>query len=319
MRRRRRVWYNVSVRRSLCLAAALGPLIAPLGSFSEARAGDGPDLAVAKRLFAEAEADERKGRWEAARAKLVEVLKVKETFGVRYHLAHCEERLGLLVDALADFRRAAELVDALPKDERDDARRRAAEEITAIEQRVPTLSPSAPDGATVTVDGRAVSGRRIAVDPGEHTVRATRGDAVAEARVLVVEGERREVSLSFDPPPPAASSREAPAGTSSIERASRGSSRGAAWVVGGAGAALLVTSGYFGWRWHRLRGETDDVCAANPRCDPRREEVISTYRNVTLGTGLLGAVGLGVGVYLGTSSRSEIVAGPSGLRVVRRF
>ncbi len=265
------------------------------------------DRDAARRLFAEAERDEREGRWADARAKLLDVAAWKETFGVRYHLAHCEERLGMTASAVASYRRAAALAEGLPPRERDDGRTRAEAAVARLLPRVPRLVLRAPDGATVFIDGRAVTPdgvEGVPVDPGEHGVRAERGADEVVTRVRVLEGERREVTLAFSPSLPLGSS--APA-LDRGARSPRGASSAAPWIVGGAGAALLLTSGYLGYRWHRLRGETDAACATNPRCDPRREDVISTYRAWTLGAGVLGAAGLGVGLALG--ARAPTVSG----------
>src|SRR3954470_2756065 len=68
------------------------------------------ELATARRLFAEATALEASSDWNAAVGKLKSAVAIKETPGLRYHLAHCEEQLGALVAASFDYERAAELI-----------------------------------------------------------------------------------------------------------------------------------------------------------------------------------------------------------------
>src|SRR5690349_9230742 len=65
------------------------------------------EIKTARQLFAEAESLRSKGDCRTAAEKLRLALQIKETPGLRFHLAHCEERLGQLVQADADYRRAS--------------------------------------------------------------------------------------------------------------------------------------------------------------------------------------------------------------------
>src|SRR5262245_45898151 len=70
------------------------------------------ELAVARRLFAEAVDLEHDERWELAASKLRDALAIKDTPGLRFHLAHCEEKRGHLVEAMLNYDRASELIAA---------------------------------------------------------------------------------------------------------------------------------------------------------------------------------------------------------------
>ena len=79
-----------------------------LGALS-ARADPTPgELAAARELFARAEKDEDAGRWAEALDKVRRASSVKMTAGLRFHIALCEEKLGQLVAALADYTAAEE-------------------------------------------------------------------------------------------------------------------------------------------------------------------------------------------------------------------
>src|SRR5882724_4575305 len=67
------------------------------------------EIMLARRLFAEARAREEAKDWPTAASKLNEALAIKETAGLRFHLAYCEEQQGLLVEALVDYERSEDL------------------------------------------------------------------------------------------------------------------------------------------------------------------------------------------------------------------
>ena len=68
------------------------------------------DRKRARRLFEEAAELESKREWSAATAKLEEALGIVETPGLRYHLAYCQEEQGLMVEALANYERAQQMI-----------------------------------------------------------------------------------------------------------------------------------------------------------------------------------------------------------------
>ncbi len=66
---------------------ALAALFYAVGAHAEPSAAD---IASARRLFSEATELRRAGQWSDAAAKLREAIAIKETPGLRFHLAHCE-------------------------------------------------------------------------------------------------------------------------------------------------------------------------------------------------------------------------------------
>jgi hypothetical protein len=163
------------------------------------------ERAVAKRLFKEATDLYNAKQWDEAAQKLRQAIAIKDTPGLRYHLAHCEQHLGLLVEAMLNYDRAGELIAAgtpaadvaalLP-----DAQR-------ALSRRVPTLvivSPSGVTGVQVSIDGQviapAVLERPAPVNPGQHRVRAwAPGYLDFDTELTLSEGERRVVTLRLTP------------------------------------------------------------------------------------------------------------------------
>ncbi|MBV9948913.1 MAG: hypothetical protein JOZ69_18840, partial [Myxococcales bacterium] len=185
------------------LAAALLASTAPVPAF--AAAPSPAQLESARKLFAQAEADEDAGRWSDALDKLRAVSEVKLTPGIRYHVALCEEHLGKLAQALADYRAS----DAQARAEKaKDVLRLVGKQLAALDHRVPRLTvhvvPDLPD-ATVSLDGEAVGrstlGTAIAVDPGVHKVEAVAPDRpVASVMVTLQEHDSTVLELHLAEP-----------------------------------------------------------------------------------------------------------------------
>ena len=161
------------------------------------------ELAVARRLFNEAEALEKEERWSEAALKVREAIRIKETPGLRYHLAFCEEHMGLLVEAMNDYARARDLI----------AQGTAAKDVEgllpdkqkALSRRVPSIVIVPPAGVSsirASIDGQniaaSVLGRPAPVNPGMHRV-VVNADGYREfvADVTLTEGERRVVAAKL--------------------------------------------------------------------------------------------------------------------------
>jgi hypothetical protein len=203
-------------------------------------------LRAARDLFTAAERDEDGARWADALDKLQRVAQVRLTAGVRYHIALCEDHLGRLVLALADYSAAEEQARA---DGAQDVLRLVGPQLAALGPRVPRLTirllPEV-SGAQVKLDGTPIGrdavGTQIPVDPGEHRAEATSpGRPAAAANVVLHEGETTSVDLRIPEPSPAASAAARSPATdlaSGAESASRGESRAGAILTTTVAAAL---------------------------------------------------------------------------------
>jgi hypothetical protein len=307
------------------LSSLLGALllVAPAAK-SQGRRPSPSEVTEARQLFAEAAELEAHSQWSAAAVKLKSALAIKETPGLRYHLAHCEEQLGSFVEAAADYDRAADLIHdgaAAPDVEPllPLARRR-------LESRIAKLDIVVPSGisAAAELDDRALAasalGTSLKLDPGIHRVivRAA-GHSEYRAFVSLSIGEHRTLKIVFPDPVPAApaspvasaAASEAPAsGASSPSRApsdARPSSGvRTALLVGEASLAAAGVGIGLGFglarpaaarRVHAAQAnlpEDSQVCA-NDRTGACAElgDAISTYRrDVNVET--IGFVGAGV-------------------------
>lgn len=316
-------------------------LLSPATSHAEPTKAE---IAAARRLFAEAEREEAANRWADALQKLRSVVAIKETAGVRFHLAHCEERLGQLVAALTDYRRAAKLAEGTSGPESDDIQRRAGDELAALEPRIPTVALTLPDdvpGASVTLDGKtlvlASPPAPLRLDPGEYRFEATATGRVPFAqRLILVEQGRYQVTIALPlvpvaPPPAAPPQAPAPAEHAAAppprEPAPRPEpSSGPSALTYVAGGATLLLGGAtvaFYSKKSSLEKETADACATH--CDATaRQDSIDQQRTLMYAAGGATLLAAGLTVTLAVTSMSTpksttLIVTPSGAFLTGKF
>jgi hypothetical protein len=131
------------------------------------------EIALARRLFTEARTAESNKDWSTAGSRLRDAIAIKETAGLRFHLAYCEEQQGMLVEALNDYERAEDLLTQ----PNDDFRAQLPSKKESLHKRIPTITlvmPPEVTDATLTVDDHPLSsaflGKAIPLNPGRHTV-----------------------------------------------------------------------------------------------------------------------------------------------------
>lgn len=196
--------------RRLAFGVALATAVL-LGAAREASADAAADKAAAQAAFTEARRLRGAGDRAAALPYFRKAHELAPTPVTRLELARELEGAGQLLEAEA----LASTVGALPVTATETskskvARTEATTFAAALAARIPALRLAFVPAGTepeVTIDGKPVSKELLAapvrVDPGMHTVRATRGEAVAEAEVTVAEREQPAVELRFPEPAPA--------------------------------------------------------------------------------------------------------------------
>ncbi|HEX4335377.1 MAG TPA: hypothetical protein VH062_05655 [Polyangiaceae bacterium] len=163
------------------------------------------DIASARRLFSEASALRQSGQWSEAAAKLREAIAIKETPGLRFHLAHCEEQVGHLLEARDDYDRSDALIRggaAAP-----DVASMLEPARVALRERIPTLVVRAPADARavgLTIDGEMIAteqlGSPVQLDPGDHTIIVSAASRVPfRLELSLKEGEDRVVEAQLAP------------------------------------------------------------------------------------------------------------------------
>lgn len=221
------------------------------------------EIAVARRLYGEAVKLEEAGKWAEAETKLREAIAIKETPGLRFHLAVAQEKQGKLVEALVDYDRAHEIIERGAR--APDVEQLLGPAREAVRGRIPSLTVSAPagvDGATLEVDGKPMAqtlfGQAIPLNPGKHAVRIQApGFSTFEAEVTLAEAEKKtiEPELAASGGPGATTGSDAPAsmpGAGADEPASRGgSSTKTVVLIGGAAFTVIALAAGIGFTVRR--------------------------------------------------------------------
>jgi hypothetical protein len=266
-----------------------------------ALAGD----AAAEALFRAGREAAEKGDDAAACARFEESHRLEPAAGTVFNLALCYERRGQLASAWQRFREAK---DRLPSG--DDRSALIAQRIAQLEPRLPKLTLRlAQPGAGVSVlrDGveqRSASlGIAVPVDPGKHelVVRA-KGHAARTVSVTIKEGESTELTLELGP---AEDERRAQAAASAQSGGSTQKTLG--FVIGGVGVAGIATSMITGAMVLDRKSTVDRECAGSV-CSRAGADAASSGRTLSTVSTVafaVGAVGVGVGLYLALSAKPE--------------
>ncbi|MCB9588888.1 MAG: hypothetical protein H6718_25980 [Polyangiaceae bacterium] len=172
-----------------------------LGLSATAQAQTPQEIATAREHFRKAQLLETKKDWSGAANELEAALAVKETPGLRYHLAYCQEQLANYAAALRDYQRAQQLL-AEGQKAADVSRLLgpALERVRALVAEVIVVAPDAGD-YEVLLDGNPTSlGVSVHIDPGLHTVKAIRGKQTQLHQFVASPKDEHRIVLT---PPPA--------------------------------------------------------------------------------------------------------------------
>lgn len=165
------------------------------------------ELTIARQRFTRALTFQEQKDWDGASALLEAVLKIKQTPGVYYHLGHCREQQGQLVEALLQFDRARELLDS--GSVAPDVAQLLHQKLGALRQRIPKLTirmDSDIRDVHVELNGRelnpSVATEPIPVNPGHHTIQVSApGFEPVFKEVKAVEGAATELPIRLLPVP----------------------------------------------------------------------------------------------------------------------
>jgi len=319
-----------SVRLALLAVVVMVAVATPARATSD-------DRAAAEALFTKGRDAAKRGDLDTACAAFEESLRLDPAPGTMFNLGDCEEKRRHDAAAWQWFR------ETLTKLSPTDPRRSIVEgRVAALEARLPTLTvrlaPGSPPDTVIVRDGSelhaASLGVALPLDVGTHhvVVSAPGHDTNAED-VDLAEGEHRELVVAPGPetkpaapppapppvtvaPPPAPAAVAAP--PSEPKRAP--DTRTLGFVVGGAGAAGVVTALVLGGVALGEKSTVDDHCNRTTRqCDSQSAvdaastgSALSTASTVTF---IVGAAALGVGTYFvltsGKSGETRVRASAS--------
>jgi hypothetical protein len=268
---------------------------------------------AAEALFRQAKALMERGELQAACEKFAASQALEPGLGTLLYLGDCYERAGRFASALATFRQATQVAE-----ERGDAARlRLAQvRVSALEPRAPTLkirTGPAPQALElqITVGGaplqRSELGLAVPRDAGRYEIRFSAPGY--EPFVTHIELKNADaVVLNVPRLVPVAASAGAASRSPARDEPAADSSQGTvAWVVGGAGVALLATAGVFAGLAASKNGDSKELC---DRTSPNRcgttgvglRDDARSLANVATVAAVLGGVGLGGGLVLWLSA-----------------
>ena len=312
------------------LAVALVVVLVSLAPFARAQPAEDQSIELADRSFSRGRALFERGRLKEAAREFEASWRFDPSPGTLLNLAACHEAAGDLALALGTFERAAGDARGVP-----DAKRRrlwldaAQQSIEDLRKRVPVLVLRGVEpGSTLTLDGSALETRSAErgsatfqvsrrVNPGQHVLRVSAPGKHPMVRAFAVEeGARSTLVLPSlepyvgSPAAPAEPALGQGAAPSTLDpaspldpEASTGSSIGP-WplVLGGTGAALLVSSAVTGWLATSKSNELRRSCPGDECPESRALEATrESGRDLARATDLLlitGALCAGVGVTL---------------------
>jgi hypothetical protein len=192
-----------STRLLVVFSFATVPLVAPTASY--AAAATPTQIAVARKLFAESVELQNADDWSGAESRLREILHIKQTPGVYYHLAFCMEMQQRLVEASVNYSRARELINSGTKADEVEALLDYRE--PRLAERIPTVRIQLDAGVaepTLLIDGNPIA-VSLAVDPipvdsGPHHVQVlAEGYESFEGDFRVEEGDSVQMSVAMRP------------------------------------------------------------------------------------------------------------------------
>jgi hypothetical protein len=304
-------------------AAAVGVFVLAWSALASAQRVPGKD--VAKKLFEEGAALEKKSDYAGALAKYREAQQITMTAGLRFHEAYCLEKSGKLASAADAYESTIKLSR---KEGKADVEAAAKARLDPLAPRVPMLSvrltsPPAADATEVKLDGTALAallldGKPFRVDPGEHTVTArAEGYAPFTKTFEAVERGAPLVRIELEKAGGAAAGATAVAGGAAgagggpaATTPARSGEPGAAGldvappdepprgrsllvpIVATAGAAVFLAGGVVSYVVAgSAASDANDACPTRLSCDDEQTKV-RTLDAFALG-GFIGAVGFG--------------------------
>ncbi len=331
-------------RHERILGPVLGLFCTAAGLYaSDARAEDASaaETAAARSLAVDGLKLAQANNCAEAVPKLERAEKLYHSTMVASRLGECYVNVGRLVEGTEILRkvlREPQTADATPA--LTKALDRAQRVLDAAKPRIAalTVKVTAVPEMRVRIDGNLVPSAlvdtEVPTDPGEHSVEVTApGFLKSTARLGVVEGEKKSVTLTLSRDPnaavpqapdatvatsgsvPAPSTNErAPADAAPINQSApptREPNRTAAYVSFGVGAAVVATGGVLGLLTMRRYKDIhalcpNDVCPAGQQDDLDSAKRLGTFSTIAFGVG-------GAGLVLG--SVLYFTAGPSNVDV----
>jgi hypothetical protein len=291
-----RVLVGICLAWSLCVLPPTTAQAAP----------DAKELSRARAKFQQATELEQAGQYTAAIELFREVGQVRMTPQVRYHIAFCEEKLGRLVAALGGYEFAASQASEVGA----TFEKEVAGRIEDLKARIPKIvikRGKSAKAANIELDGiklgQSSIGVEMPLDPGPHTIIAKApGYESYTQTVEVAEQETKQVEIELVKLPEGSTGGGGTGiGDQGVTGDEKPPSKVLPLVIGGVGVASLAASGVFFLMRQGKLNELDDKCPDGqcPSDDSSLKgtyDDAKTYNTLSMVTGVVGVVGVGVAV-----------------------
>ncbi len=313
--------FEARVRRRLGAIACVPLLLSASTALAQPpREASASETVMARDLFREAGRLRDQGDWSGAAKKLHKVVEIKETAGVRLHLAHALARTGQLTAALRSIERAQALNQSAARPATLDEA--IAQERADIEARIPTLAVRCADACdikAIIIDGTPVArlSEPARVDPGRHRVEVVvAGRSTFATEVTAQERARLEIIATW--PEASASATASPASSSTRDSApapESAPSNTKTYVMVGEGAFAL-TGLVLGLVFRSAANDAEDeairqraaltsscsnpIASEKQLCADLRDNVDRRAHKEGLATGSFIAAGVGIGAMVAT-------------------
>ncbi len=256
------------------------------------------DAVAAKKAVAEGKKQEKKKDYDAAREAYQHALELNDKPSTRLKLAKVEDKLGHLIEAADNVRRALES-KKLSYMQRVSAKKT----LKKLEKRIPTLTLELPAGfeGHVWVDDEEIeAGERkepVAVNPGSRQVRAeAEGYLPYKESFDVAESESKAITILLTEAPP-----EKPVDKPVEEKdeSSGNAKKTLGYVSLAVGGAGLVVGTAMGLAARSTRNELDSSCLNNVCTENERDlyDKGKTQANIATAGFVVGGIGLGLGAF----------------------
>ncbi len=163
------------------------------------RLQESPSLEQARTAFLEGRNLIGEGKWADAEEQFRVAVRVKNTPGLRYYIGYCQEKQGLLVEAMATYREAEEL---LSTEKAPDVEQLVPEAIERVSGKLSLLLlEGVPAGAQLSVDGKSRPlSLQFYLNPGKHELRLRKDGYQDFVHQMSFEaGKRQRVVVEMQP------------------------------------------------------------------------------------------------------------------------
>lgn len=252
------------------------------------------DRAAARQLGYQGVEAYQGGDFEAAEAKLRRAFEVVKVPTLGLWLGRALAKNGRWVEAAEVYREVARLEPTEGKVEAQrEAQRAAASELEALASKIPevviVVEGAAASQVAVEIDGvrvpAAVLGEARPTNPGRHRVVGKFRKQVADQTVNLVEGQKRQVKLVFEPEPGKPVTRKPSAAVipnDSDSSASGGDTQQiVGWAALGVGAAGVVTGTVTGlWMLKKANDLESDEDCRDQECEPPAHDDVDSHNRL---------------------------------------